>query len=371
MRKSTFVKPLSCCLNLFFLFALGSAALPAFSQDAVPAATPPKDTAPIAAAMPTDPKALMLLAARTNGLTGGDVKPWHLNVTYKSLDDQGKVTDQGTFEELWASPTRYKQTFTSQNYTLTEFGTEKGIVSTGAQEAPRDNLMEMAREFVDPLPSATQTAHLQFEIVPLDLGTIHLTCLQVGPNPGGISANVLGHRFCINTEKPALRVTKNYFSHASYIHNHLVSYQGRFVAGDLVLQKGGKNALMAHLESVEPLADADTALLQPSSDAKPLEVKLLSDSLAEGMLLRKVQPDYPPIARDARVSGTVVIQAKINKEGGIENLQVVSGPPMLQQAALDAVKQWRYRPYLLDGEPVEVLTTVNVFFSLAGPGPSY
>jgi protein TonB len=89
------------------------------------------------------------------------------------------------------------------------------------------------------------------------------------------------------------------------------------------------------------------------------------------MLLRKVQPDYPPIARDARVSGTVVIQAKINKEGGIENLQVVSGPPMLQQAALDAVKQWRYRPYLLDGEPVEVLTTVNVFFSLAGPGPSY
>jgi protein TonB len=128
---------------------------------------------------------------------------------------------------------------------------------------------------------------------------------------------------------------------------------------------------MAHLESVEPLADADTVLLQPSPDAKPLEVKLLSGSLAEGMLLRRVQPDYPSIARDARVSGTVVIQAKINKEGGIENLQVVSGPPMLRQAALDAVKQWRYRPYLLDGEPVEVLTTVNVFFSLTGPGPSY
>jgi TonB family protein len=352
-------------MNLLCLTVLGAAASPAFAQYAVPAATPTKDTAPVAATMPTDPKALMLLAAKSNNLTGPDVQPWHFKATYKSFDDQGKVTDQGTFEELWAGPTHYKQSFTSQNYARTEFGTEKGIVFTGVHEAPGDQLIEMAREFVAPMPSATQAANLQFEIVPLDLGTMHFTCLQIGPNPSGISANVLGHRFCINTDKPALRLTKNYFSHTSCIHNHLVSYQGRFVAGDLVFQQNGKTIFTAHLESVEPLADADTALLEPPSDAKPLDVKLLPVSIAEGMLLRKVQPEYPPIARDARVSGTVVIQARINKEGGIENLKVASGPPMLQQAALDAVKQWRYRPYLLDGEPVEVLTTVNVVFDLS------
>jgi len=87
------------------------------------------------------------------------------------------------------------------------------------------------------------------------------------------------------------------------------------------------------------------------------------------MRLRKVQPEYPLVARNAEVSGTVVLQARINKNGGIENLNVVSGPSMLQQAALDAVKQWRYRPYLIDGEPVEVLTTVNVVFDLSSsPG---
>jgi len=65
-----------------------------------------------------------------------------------------------------------------------------------------------------------------------------------------------------------------------------------------------------------------------------------------------------------RVEGTVVLAATISKSGTIENLHATSGPALLQQAALDAVKTWRYRPYLLDGQPVEVETTVNVIFTL-------
>jgi periplasmic protein TonB len=75
---------------------------------------------------------------------------------------------------------------------------------------------------------------------------------------------------------------------------------------------------------------------------------------------------YPPIARSARIQGTVVLQATISKAGTIEGLKVLSGPPMLQQAAVEAVKTWRYRPYLLNGEPVEVETQVNVVFTLGG-----
>jgi protein TonB len=82
------------------------------------------------------------------------------------------------------------------------------------------------------------------------------------------------------------------------------------------------------------------------------------------MLLQKTIPLYPPIAKAARVAGTVVLQANISKTGTIENLRVISGPPMLQQAAMDAVKSWRYKPYLLNSEPVEVETTVNVVFTL-------
>jgi protein TonB len=86
--------------------------------------------------------------------------------------------------------------------------------------------------------------------------------------------------------------------------------------------------------------------------------------MVEGLLVLKTLPLYPPIARASRTEGTVVLAATISKTGTIENLRVVSGSAMLQQAALDAVKTWRYRPYLLNGEPVEVETTVNVNFRL-------
>jgi TonB family protein len=102
------------------------------------------------------------------------------------------------------------------------------------------------------------------------------------------------------------------------------------------------------------------------SVAPPPNTVTISSGVMAGMLLEKTNPVYPPIAKAARVSGTVVLQATISKTGTIENLRVISGPAMLQQAALEAVKAWRYRPYLLMGEPVEVETTINVIFTLGG-----
>lgn len=90
----------------------------------------------------------------------------------------------------------------------------------------------------------------------------------------------------------------------------------------------------------------------------------ISSGVAASIALRKDLPVYPAIAKAAGVEGTVVLAATISKSGSVENLRVLSGAAMLQQAALDAVKNWRYRPYLLNGDPVEVETTVNVVFHL-------
>src|SRR5579884_550875 len=92
----------------------------------------------------------------------------------------------------------------------------------------------------------------------------------------------------------------------------------------------------------------------------------VSQGVTQGMVLHKVNPTYPPLARTARVQGSVVLAAIIGKDGTIQNLHVISGHPLLTQAALDAVKQWRYRPYILNGEPVEVDTQVTVNFTLSG-----
>ncbi len=88
--------------------------------------------------------------------------------------------------------------------------------------------------------------------------------------------------------------------------------------------------------------------------------------MIEGNLIVRVQPDYPAQARQIRIQGKVVLRAVISREGTIENLQVVSGHPMLVRAAVEAVRQWRYRPYSLNGEPVEVETEVTVNFVLSG-----
>jgi protein TonB len=87
----------------------------------------------------------------------------------------------------------------------------------------------------------------------------------------------------------------------------------------------------------------------------------------QGLRIKDVTPTYPPLARAARVQGSVVLAALIGKDGAIQNLRVISAAsPLLIQSALDAVKQWRYRPYLLNGEPVEVDTTITVNFTLSG-----
>lgn len=97
----------------------------------------------------------------------------------------------------------------------------------------------------------------------------------------------------------------------------------------------------------------------------PRQLSVPSAVMAEN-LLTKVMPVYPPAAKKAKVQGTVVLSAVIGKDGNIKNLRVLSGPSELQQSSLDAVRQWTYKPYLLNGDPVEVLTTVHVVYRLEG-----
>jgi protein TonB len=91
----------------------------------------------------------------------------------------------------------------------------------------------------------------------------------------------------------------------------------------------------------------------------------VSQGVIQGQCIHKVEPIYPKIALSARIQGQVLLRAVINKNGEVTELQVISGHPMLIPAAVEAVKQWRYRPYLLNGEAVEVETTITVTFNIA------
>jgi periplasmic protein TonB len=124
--------------------------------------------------------------------------------------------------------------------------------------------------------------------------------------------------------------------------------------------EGLSNSTAVGISSVIGTTSTGTAVVRP---APPEKVSRPSGVMA-GYLLEKTVPQYPAIAKATHVQGVVVVQATISKTGLIENIRVISGPPLLQQAAVDAVRSWRYKPYLLNGEPVEVETTVNVVFNL-------
>jgi periplasmic protein TonB len=97
----------------------------------------------------------------------------------------------------------------------------------------------------------------------------------------------------------------------------------------------------------------------------PVLRQFRTSSMLQGSLVHRVEPVYPPMARTARVGGLVVLEAIISKEGTMKNLRLISGHPLLVPAAVEAVSQWRYRPYLLNGVAVEVETQITVNFILA------
>jgi protein TonB len=98
--------------------------------------------------------------------------------------------------------------------------------------------------------------------------------------------------------------------------------------------------------------------------ATPQRIRV-GGNVQQANLIRKVQPVYPPLAKQARIQGTVRFTAIIGKDGTIQNLQLVTGHPLLVEAARQAVSQWQYKPTLLNGEPVEVVTQIDVNFTLS------
>ena len=127
--------------------------------------------------------------------------------------------------------------------------------------------------------------------------------------------------------------------------------------GDVGFSTGPPNGFPITITGTRPIPQPVLVRTKPA---------FRTSSMLEGSLIRKVQPAYPSLARNVRVQGPVVLEAIISKAGTMENLRLISGHPMLVAAALEAVSQWRYRPYILNGEPVEVETQITVNFVLAG-----
>jgi TonB family protein len=330
MRKSAISRPLYCRALLVCLVSLGFAAWGAHAQDS----TPSESTTKAAQPTPSDPKELMLQAAKLNGLMGDDIRPWRLKANYELLGDDGKPTDQGTYEEFWVSPTKYKRIYTGNDLTQTNYGSDKGELRAGAHGEVPAILVAAGQDLVSPLPNPYGIEHTSYVVKLIDNGGLKLNCITAMGQPNA-------YRYCLSTGEPLLRVLAWPSPPTNVLYNRILRFNGRAVAGDLKMVRDAKVVATLHIESLEALGTIDESVFTPPPDAVPVpRMVSIAGGVAAGMLLRGVAPSYPTVAKDQHVSGTVVLRGSIGKDGRIKDLKVISGDVLLQQAALDAVRQW-------------------------------
>jgi TonB family protein len=173
--------------------------------------------------------------------------------------------------------------------------------------------------------------------------------------------------YCFDSHEPTLRAYYS-FGSTSMIYNKVVRMQGMFLARELAVFEGKRRILTASVDVIDALA-ATAPELTPAQGAVPINGQrkiTVSSAVAQGQLIKQVRPVYPQDAKEARTQGRVQLQALIGTDGHIHELSVIDGPsPSLIGAAMWAVSQWEYKPYLLNGEPVTVDTTINVIFNMS------
>ena len=310
----------------------------------------------------------MTLASKSNGLTGGDIQPWHLKATFTVLDDQGNPGETGTYEEYWASQHQYKIVYMNGDYTQTEYGTEEGLKRSGAHTMPPALFRRASSELTNPILVNDQLLeHWILDREKRERDGVKLVCLDVKgwSMPNG-SRTFEGPTYCLDADRPMLKFDTSPIDSSEWVRSNFLNFQGHYVSGDLECVRLGKVLFRAHVDSIEILKTNTETDFAPPPDAvlTPQRVNI-SGGVAQGILSQKAPVEYPPDAKAAGISGTVVLQIVIGKDGHVSDIQVVSGPSALQQATVDSVRKWVYMPYLLNGEAVTVNTTVNVVFTLS------
>jgi hypothetical protein len=326
-----------------------------------------------AQSLPKAPAAILAAAAPFYDYSSAALKPWHLKASYQLYDDSGKPSAQGTYEYWWASPGNYRSTWKRPGLEHTDWHVSGQHYSLGTGEPLLFSERKLQSDLLTPLPNAgdLDPGKVRFEKQEQQFGKVKLPCVVVikkMPLHGQLQIIPSGlfPTFCFEPEKPIMRAYYA-FGATSVIYNKVVRAQGLYLARDIAIFEGTTKYLTASIDVIDGLSPS-AAELTPDKDAQsessPKRVPI-SSGMATGMLVKQTRPIYPQDAKSAHIDGKVVLQAIIGVDGRVHDLTAVDGPsPSLIAASMVAVSQWRYKPYLLNGAPVEVDTTVNVIYRL-------
>jgi len=351
-------------LSVSVLFALAqSTTVPAPPAAGSASSQPAPPASPAEVMTPKDPKERMDLARKVNGLQGLDV-PWHLKASYEVFAADGKSSDTGTYEEWRVNATQYRVALHGSSVSAEMYGTDHGVFRAGEQDwpgKPLSSIQTMIERPIFPERNPEKTVLQNYE---RSFGKEKVAC-TASMDRGAQTTAQNSASFCFSPNNAVLFYASTANQRYQTLFQHVADVHGHYLANDMQRFVEGRLWLKIHVEVLEGIGPAGLAALTVPAGASPVSVRVEeAGDVTAGHLIKKAFPMYPAAAKLQGVEGTVLLDGVIGKDGHFKTLQVLAGPQMLQQAAIDAVRQWAYTPYMLGGQPVEVDTEINVVFSL-------
>ena len=303
-------------------------------------------------------------AAEMNSLDDPSLKPWHLKLDVQLFDESGRPSEEGTIEEWW-TPEKDKRMYATPSYTATEIWDGKTLYRTSGSANVPYLLDAVRRIVVHPFVPPEMIDKSDLELKTVAFGKTKLDCILLAKTEAAIFSTGAGmvQTYCFNKDGDQLR--------SSWLNPEIDlvlgtgSFQGKTVHVSSSVVVFDKNAVSERVETLSGFTPDDATFAHDSGfEDRTGGPVWLSPGEAAGLSLKKVVPKYPEKAKANHVAGTVLMEANIGKDGHIESLRLVGhSDASLSQAALDAVKDWVYKPYVVDGVAVEVQTRIKVTFS--------
>jgi TonB family protein len=310
-------------------------------------------------------------AIALNSIDDPQLKPWHLKLSFELYDAKGNSTEKGLIEKWWGGPSMEKTVYTSPSYTSMEIRSKDGLYrSKGVSSVP--SLLELVlRQVVHPMPSERDFADSKPDLRKETIGKIPMDCIMLAQQIKNIAYAPLGlfPTYCFDRDEDSLRLSYDFGSQL-IARNKIGAFQKRNVVVDQTTLQGSVTVVSAHVDALESIVPNESEFA-PSSELEEVKSQqaIVASGVMAGLKISGLNPHYPETSRRNHVSGPVVMKARIGSDGHIHSLKVISTPDAdLAIASLAAVRQWTYKPYLLNGNPVDVDTQITVNFNF---GPAY
>jgi len=295
-------------------------------------------------------------AAETNGLDAASAKSWHVKFSFDQFDDEGDNTHSGTVEEFYVGPKKWKRIFESDTTKQTDIASGSGLYRSGDQRWLSPVEMRMLDAVFHPLdPAHWERFPHSAEKKERQVGGVRLNCVEIQRTDRGLVFSP-GPAFCFDPNSVALRyVRENLAFEATY--NEIVPFQGHYVARKITLTRGGRKYLSIQVDLLEESPKVDDSFFAPAPDSVgPLGGRIaLSSGILMDYLLSHPDPVYPSGAE-----GKVNVHFVVGKDGHVIEATALDGPERLRKPVVETVRKYRFRPFMVLDQPVEVESSTSL-----------